>query len=819
MKKHICLIVFLFIFFSPLIAQPSLSENEVRQKIDAAKNVVQQTKQALRNAEQNLKQKSQELIQQKEKWNVVQKQIRIIQQRLESVENSLNASVAHVNEKINFYKQKLERQENSGASQEQIAETKNYIVAYQNMKERRLNRNSLTESKQRLEANIERKEQELRRLKPQLQTAIENLKTAEEQINQANLVLSDAQVKLAEVLTEAPDLLVNINPPHLQNVKIKQGGSLRYEAEWADYSEVIDEQMELIKKGIVEQKSHLNAQKKAIDLLCDELLEQNKTAQAKLDAYVAEVQGWGVTKVIMADLLDAGISIARNFKEMGPYAFAYEAVWRVGLATAWATGVTGANNPQWDVTNLPTSVNPPPDYAGTAASYAKAVGLDQLKGVILDATKVAIGSSGFGKPGTGITFSHNGSYTANLTSWKGIKDLKGNFSKLVREGKFWVVADEDLLGKWVAPVAGQKSNVIKEFYKTLTKNPGRIVQEIKGSFNKQRLNGALLDVAQSAGIQMLKDWADQDRVNLWTEYLIEDNKRTSLQRALQGAGQKRRDNQKILEALGLALQDLVKEKEEQSKNATRFLKIVKNEKLTGNGKFTITLSFSANITVESVTLGGKAITGTENEKIWTGGFDLTDIEDVDMAQLLVKANGKTTRKQLDNPLTTAKYKASTKSWIGYERITDNYHKIKLKALKKGTSIVLLFDCSGSMKDNGRMQRAIKAGQEVLTSAELQPNDEVSLMAFYDCYSIRLIQPFTSNIDEINQKMSSLGPSRGTPLSLAMEQAAIYMESAARTSQRKMIILTDGEESCSGNEYLSMERIKQFNQSIRKAIVK
>lgn len=818
MKRYVCLTALLFLFSAHLIAQPSLTENEVRQQIDGAKKVVQDTKRALQTAENNLNQKSQQLSQQKDKWNNRQSEIRTIQQRLGSVENSLNASVSQIDEQITSYEQKLERQQSSGASQEKISETRRYIAAYQNMRRSRLSRNGLTQFKERLEAHIARKEEELRVLKPELQVAIENLKAAEEQVNEANLRLSDAQVKLAEVLTEAPNLLIDVSPPHLQNVTIKKGGSVRYEAEWADYTEIIDEQIAIIKKGIEEQKSHLNAQKKAIDLLCDELLEQNKIAQAKMDAYVDEVQGWGVTKVIMADLLDAGISIARNFKEMGPYAFAYEAVWRVGLATAWATGVTGANNPQWDVTNLPTSVNPPPDYTGTAKSYGKAIGLDQLKSVILDATKVAMGSSEFGKPGTGITFSHNGSYTANLKSWQGIKDLKGNFSKLVREGKFWVVADEDLLGKWVAPAAGQNSNVIKEFYKTLTKNPGRIVQEIKGSFNKQRLNGALLDVAQSAGIQMLKDWADQDRVELWTAYLIEDNKRTSLQRALQGAGQKRRENQKTLEALGLALQDLIKEKEEQSKNATRFLKVVENEKLTGNSEFTMILNFSAEIVVESVILGGKTITGTENGNTWEGSFDLTEIEDVDMAQLLVKANGKTTRKQLDNPLTTAKYKASTKSWIGYEQFIDNYHKVKLKALKQGTSIVLLFDCSGSMKDNNRMQRAIQAGQEVLNSAELEPNDEVALMAFYDCYSIQLIQPFTSNIEDVTNKMASLRPSRGTPLSLAMEQAAIYMESAARTSQRKMIVLTDGEESCGGNEYLSMERIKQFNQSVRKAII-
>jgi Mg-chelatase subunit ChlD len=201
-----------------------------------------------------------------------------------------------------------------------------------------------------------------------------------------------------------------------------------------------------------------------------------------------------------------------------------------------------------------------------------------------------------------------------------------------------------------------------------------------------------------------------------------------------------------------------------------------------------------------------------------GDFNLAGFGEDSLAQLVVSASGITTQKKLDDPRTNAMFQATGNTWTGYEPGEDRYHRIKLKSLRRGTSILFLVDCSGSMRDNNRMQKAIDAANSVLSSSLFDPSDEVALMAFYDCGRVSLLQPFTNQPSEIKASLSQLSPSGSTPLCAAMIAGSHYLESAARTVYRKMIILTDGEETCYGNEFDAIQRIKKFHQEFEKEIL-
>lgn len=820
MRGHIPFLFLLKISSVLAIGQP-VSEVEVNQRIKKAKSEVASARQAVNSAETDARQQFTQLKQAKLSWNNILDNLKFLQERLESANNSLAASVTHQDNELNRYRRKLQRLQKENGSAEEIDETKRYIKAYENWKSTRLRKNGLNEWKRAIESQISQKQNEQTALRQTLQNAINRTGLAEDLLNEKKKRLQEAEENLANILLEAPELLAYVNPPYLKKVMVARKGNIIYSAEWDDYVKLIDEQISIIQKGIIEQKSVIEDQKKLIAAAIDELMDQNTLAQEKLDIYVAEVQGWGVTNMILADLLDAGLNIARNFKEMGPYAFAFEAAYRVGELGLWYSGATGPVNEGWDINKLPSQPNPPVDFTSTLAGYGMSNLKDQIKGQVLNILKSYIGTSEFGIPGKELDFSafpERGS-PGNFSSLKGLKEKWTGFRQLVSEGKFWVLADESLNSKWLAPVTDPNApGGIRGMFNTLKRNPKLFIQNLKSSFNKNMLKGALLDVVQTSFIQKLKNRANETRLNKWSDYLIEDIRRQELTKILKAAGEKREFQTQTLTALNEVLLELIREREKQAEKGTRFFKPIKNDVLSGNGNFKIFLEFTAPVTTDSVTLGGKRIEGRSEDNIWSGNFDLVGIKEDSMAQLIVSASGMTSKKRLDDPRTAAQFQSTTQIWTGYEEIEDRYHRIKLRPLRSGTSILFLVDCSGSMQDNGRMQKAISAARSVLSSAQFEPTDEIALMAFYDCGSVKLLQPFTHNTEEFNAKLSLLTPSGATPLCAAMIAGSHYLESTGRTAYRKMIILTDGEETCRGNEFETLQRIKKFHHDIKREIL-
>jgi len=111
------------------------------------------------------------------------------------------------------------------------------------------------------------------------------------------------------------------------------------------------------------------------------------------------------------------------------------------------------------------------------------------------------------------------------------------------------------------------------------------------------------------------------------------------------------------------------------------------------------------------------------------------------------------------------------------------------------SILLLFDASSSMADNNKIENAKVAAKNSL--ATLGPRDEVALIVFYDCGSIVVEQPFTADWSALAAKIDTLRSTGGTPLYAAEDFAQAYMDKNARGGVRRIVLLTDGIETCGG----------------------
>ncbi len=801
MKKIVTGIFFLTCLSFTARSLPD-NEEEVRNRIQQARNSVETAQSAVTDATQKLRQNQEQLQQLRLQWAGKQDEIKLLRDKALSADNSLAKSVEHIDREIDRCRKRLSSLKRNNADAETLDQAQRELTAYENMKNNRLRKSGLTALRDGFLRAVAEKETELAAIRPLLKSAIDRTRQAENDLQAAQMKHADAQLHLADILQKAPALLGHINPPHLDKVKVHGSSGGTYEAQWDDFSKIMDEQIEIIKKGIAQQKEMIAAYKRVIDECGDQLLEQQRITDAKLDAYVNEVKNWSWIKSGMADLLDAGINIARNFKQMGPYAFAYEAVYRIAEPLVY-------NQPsKWDINKLPSQPNAPVDVTSLAGDMGIAVTKDQVKGLITQALQAYIGTSPFGIPGSGLQYGTEASIAGARTS----------FRQLVSEGKFWVVADNALNAKWMARLTDPhfNGNILQDAYATLVRSPKAFLQNFKSSFNRDRLKGALTDFVQSSAIQALKEWLDQKRLNLWSDYLIEDMKRTELHDHLKKFGAQRQRQVVILEALNEKLQELIRDKEEQARKPARFLHVSSNGVIKGTDCL-ITLTFSATTEVDSVVLEGKKAVGKAAGNTWTGAVNISDLRDDITARLVVAARGPVTQKVLDNPVTAAQFAATSQSWTGYEPGSDTYHKIRLQPVREGTSIVLLIDCSGSMGDNKRMERAKAAAEHVISSRQIGPTDELSIMAFRGCGGPELLQAFTSDTALLKQQLKSVYPSGSTALATAMLEASAYLESNAQNRYRKIIVLTDGEESCNGNEFEALTQIRKFHQLISKRI--
>lgn len=126
------------------------------------------------------------------------------------------------------------------------------------------------------------------------------------------------------------------------------------------------------------------------------------------------------------------------------------------------------------------------------------------------------------------------------------------------------------------------------------------------------------------------------------------------------------------------------------------------------------------------------------------------------------------------------------------------------------STVFVVDASGSMA-GGKLASAKAAVRAALSGYDPnQGQEEWALMVFAGCGNIRLYQPFTTNPADITSKLT-FRASGGTPIAASLRRAAAYLRRAARGKEGRIILLSDGGESCRGKP---VEAAKSIRRSVR-----
>jgi len=122
--------------------------------------------------------------------------------------------------------------------------------------------------------------------------------------------------------------------------------------------------------------------------------------------------------------------------------------------------------------------------------------------------------------------------------------------------------------------------------------------------------------------------------------------------------------------------------------------------------------------------------------------------------------------------------------------------------EKPVAAAILLDNSGSMNDSDPTKER-GAAAEVFWEALLPDNDKnvVGLFDFVGCGAFRTLQSFTSDVTLLEKGVGFITASGGTPLYAATESTLKALDVAYDSvdNERVLLVLTDGQPTCYGNE--------------------
>jgi len=153
----------------------------------------------------------------------------------------------------------------------------------------------------------------------------------------------------------------------------------------------------------------------------------------------------------------------------------------------------------------------------------------------------------------------------------------------------------------------------------------------------------------------------------------------------------------------------------------------------------------------------------------------------------------------------------TKAFIN-KNILNKQENISMKKIHSDKPVLLIIlDGSGSMADKDysgkiKIDAARESLKDILNKIDTKKVN-VSLMAFNKgCNSTELLVPPTGNTKEVLQKAQDLIPNNATPLAYSLQQAGEFIKKIDKPV--KIILITDGMETCGGNPEKIAKELKQ-----------
>ncbi|MFA5077713.1 MAG: VWA domain-containing protein [Candidatus Micrarchaeia archaeon] len=147
--------------------------------------------------------------------------------------------------------------------------------------------------------------------------------------------------------------------------------------------------------------------------------------------------------------------------------------------------------------------------------------------------------------------------------------------------------------------------------------------------------------------------------------------------------------------------------------------------------------------------------------------------------------------------------------------------VLLMAAAYAKPLLLIIDSSGSMDDtlpSGKTK--LETAKEVAIETVNSYGDEIALMVYTDCDSggdplsgsISVWEPFTTSKSSLISKINSITADSSTPIANSITEGTKYLQQIKGTGQ--MVLLTDGEETCSGDVVSAVEAAQSAGMEVK-----
>jgi Ca-activated chloride channel family protein len=126
------------------------------------------------------------------------------------------------------------------------------------------------------------------------------------------------------------------------------------------------------------------------------------------------------------------------------------------------------------------------------------------------------------------------------------------------------------------------------------------------------------------------------------------------------------------------------------------------------------------------------------------------------------------------------------------------------------SLGLIIDTSGSMRF--KLPMVIAAAKEMLKACKAE--DEVFIVNMKDAGNIKLVQPYTSNFNQINKILNDFVAGGGTALLDGISRASNYSEEKSKNRRRALVVMSDGDDRSSTlNQEQLIKQLRQANTQV------
>lgn len=669
----------------------------------------------------------------------------------------------------------------------------------------------------RLQADLaaDRLYEQVQDLRGQVRDLERDYDAARIRIESARRRLDEARNAMNLAQDNARIFLADTAPPFLRRVVVEAGGDTAYEAEWTEPAVDLEGQLRLARYLLEDLTRSTERRGEIIEEWITILQADQAEADRRLAAYVDMIGGShdgvlgyverGLDAVsggtlgalitggshtwlkIRVELADAFISAGMNASGgMPPHvALTVEAIFQ--LTDVAARAIKGEpKNEAWSVEALPMA-----NDAVRLARSGVAPGAEQAFIERVDAAQVRTTLEAL-YARTGVDPDAE-DFRDQLVAAHGVRTLAAVFG---RSASYAIPPDPDMFdpdrsvsagvgwlqGQFESPTGVSKSVIIETVF---GENPavGRAV---------------FLGLVQSAVRDGILAELEARRLEVWEAYINADVQARLSAAFLQHEGRARMVERHIQTILAdeviPALED------ELSRVAGRRTLDVRRDAQVRGRQADMTLTFSAPVSVTSLTLGGEAVTPSGAGAEWTVRFDPRDLSAGDAGLVVEAEHAAVAGRRLDDPRTITVWDPVASRMERYEQGPDIHHSLTLDP-PAGAAFALVLDTSGSMAPDespdpnaSRFSQAQAALTDLLSSGQLRAGDEAALYTFDGGCGARVAAPFTTDLDAVQAAVNGAVANGNTPLAATIIAAADGL-SERNAARGVIIVVTDGQEAC------------------------